>query len=172
MVNAKETERQNFNITPEQEAQLDWLKEALGAPSTKEAVLRAVSVTVALKNSLQPGYELFLHTPQGPVRLLIPDLEPNPGVHWQYLVEHAHPWRKQLYVKGRKLRAFTVWRDMIANKLSLEEAAENFDLPLDAISEIVQYCESHQDLLNMEADEERLRLEEKGVSLEPNASAR
>ena len=61
---------------------------------------------------------------------------------------------------------------MIANKLSDEETAENFDLPLDAISEIVQYCESHQDLLNMEADEERLRLEEKGVSLEPNASAR
>jgi hypothetical protein len=53
MVNAKETKRQNFNITPEQEAQLDWLKEALGAPSTKEAILRAVSVTVALKNSLQ-----------------------------------------------------------------------------------------------------------------------
>jgi hypothetical protein len=37
MVNAGETKRQDFNITSEKEAQLDWLKEALGAPSTKEA---------------------------------------------------------------------------------------------------------------------------------------
>lgn len=22
---------------------------------------------------------------------------------WQYLVTHAHPWRRQLYIKGRKL---------------------------------------------------------------------
>lgn len=86
---------------------------------------------------------------------------------WQYLVERPHPWRRQLYIKGRKLLASTVWRDMIANDMSPEEAADNWDLPLEAIHEAIRYCESHQELLKQEAEEERYRLEQKGVSLEP-----
>ncbi len=92
----------------------------------------------------------------------IPQLEA-----WQYLVSRPHPWRKQLYVKGHKLLAATVWQDMLTNQLSPEQASENWDLPLVAIAEIIGYCESHQELLKLEADEERYRLEIKGVSLEP-----
>ncbi|NWF58494.1 MAG: hypothetical protein HXY43_04070 [Fischerella sp.] len=91
--------------------------------------------------------------------------------NWQYLVARPHPWRKQLYIKGRKLLASTVWQDMIANQMSPEEAAENWDLPLSAIHEAIHYCESHQELLKLEADEERYRLEEKGVSLESTNAA-
>jgi hypothetical protein len=90
---------------------------------------------------------------------------------WQYLVARPHPWRKQLYIKGRKLLASTVWQDMIANQMSPEQAAENWDLPLSAIHETIRYCESHQELLKQEADEERYRLEEKGVSLESTNAA-
>ncbi|MEL6381101.1 MAG: hypothetical protein AAFQ89_01230 [Cyanobacteria bacterium J06626_18] len=43
----------------------------------------------------------------------------------QYLVTRAHPWRRQLYIKGRKLLASTVWRDLISNGMSPEQAAEN-----------------------------------------------
>ena len=73
---------------------------------------------------------------------------------WQYLAKRNHPWRKQLYVKGQKLLASTVWQDMITNGMSVEAAADNWDLPLDAIDEIIRYCESNQDLLKLEADEE------------------
>ncbi|MDY6803485.1 MAG: hypothetical protein SXA11_06715 [Cyanobacteriota bacterium] len=93
--------------------------------------------------------------------MLIAKPEPN----WQYLVERPHPWRRQLYIKGRKLQASTVWRDAIANEMSPEEAADNWDLPLAAIQEAFRYCQTHQDLLKMEAEEERYRLEEKEVSL-------
>ena len=51
-----------------------------------------------------------------------------------------------------------------------EQAAENWNLPLPAIYEVIRYCESHRELLKLEADEERYRLEEKGVSLEPTAT--
>ncbi|MGA9379773.1 MAG: DUF1778 domain-containing protein, partial [Phormidium sp.] len=78
------------------------------------------------------------------------------------------PWRRQLYIKGHKLLASTVWQDAIANQMSPEQAAENWDLPLPAIYEVIRYCESHQELIKLESDEERYRLEEKGVSL--NAS--
>lgn len=84
---------------------------------------------------------------------------------WQYLVTRPHRWRRQLYIKGRKLLASTVWQDMIANQMSPEQAAENWDLPLPTIYKVIRYCESHQELLKLEADEERYRLEEKGDSL-------
>ena len=44
---------------------------------------------------------------------------------WKYLVERPHPWRRQRWIKGRRLLASTVWADMIVNAMSVEEAAEN-----------------------------------------------
>ncbi len=86
--------------------------------------------------------------------------------NWQYLVARSHPWRRQLYIKGRKLLASTVWQDMMGNQMSPEQAAENWELPLSAIYEVINYCESHRELLKMEAEEERYRLEQKGFSIE------
>lgn len=83
--------------------------------------------------------------------------------NWHYLVARPHPWRRQLYIKGHKLLASTVWQDKIVNEMTPEQAAENWDLPLPAIDEVIHYCESHRDLIKLEADEERYRLEEKGV---------
>ena len=54
--------------------------------------------------------------------------------------------------------------------MSLEEAADNWNLPLAAIEEAIRYCESHQELLKLEAEEERYRLEQQGVSLEPKTT--
>jgi hypothetical protein len=82
-----------------------------------------------------------------------------------YLVEHAHPWKRQLYVKGRKLPAATVWVGMKANKLSIEEAMDNWDLPRDAIQEVTEYCENNKCLLEMEAAEEQRLLNEKGIEI-------
>ncbi|OWY65237.1 hypothetical protein B7486_43095 [cyanobacterium TDX16] len=102
--------------------------------------------------------------PDEQVELVIPGLQPPNWAQWKYLVERPHPWRRQLYVKGRRLLASTVWQDMLANELSLDETAANFSLPVDAVVEIVRYCETNQELLKMEADEERCRLEEKGLA--------
>ena len=60
---------------------------------------------------------------------------------------------------------------MTANQMSPEQAAQNWDLPLSAIYEAINYCENHQELLKLEADEERYRLEVKGVQVEPTNAA-
>lgn len=99
---------------------------------------------------------------------IVRSLQNTPEIeNWQYLVARPHAWRKQLYIKGRKLLASTVWQDMNANEMSPEQAAENWDLPLSAIYEAIRYCESHRELLKLEANEERYRLETKGVQLDP-----
>jgi len=138
----------------------------LGATNIQETLLRCVELVIALKKNLKPGNQLFLHTQSGAVRLIFPELEPPATPQWQYLVARSHPWRSQLYVKGRKLLASTVWQDLIANEMSPQEAAINWNLPVSAIYEAIDYCSNHSDLIALEAQEELFRLAEKGVSLE------
>ena len=103
---------------------------------------------------------------------IVQSLQNTPEIeNWQYLIARPHPWRKQLYIKGRKLLASTIWRDMTANPMSPEQAAQNWDLPLSAIYEAINYCENHQELVKLEADEERYRWEAKKVQLEPTNAA-
>ncbi len=82
---------------------------------------------------------------------------------WHYLVARSHPWRKQLYIKGTKILASIVWQDAIANQLSPTQIAENWELPLESIAEIMEYCQKNRSLIEVEAKEERYRLE--GVDL-------
>ena len=91
--------------------------------------------------------------------------------NWQFLVARPHPWRKQLAIKGRKLLASTIWHDILTNSMTAEQAADNWALPLAAIQEVIQYCETHQELIQLEADEEKHRLREQGVSFEPHTAA-
>jgi uncharacterized protein (DUF433 family) len=106
------------------------------------------------------------------ISTIIQSLQGNaPAESWQFLVSRPHPWRKQLYIKGRKLLAATLWSDMTTNAMTPEEVADNWDLPLAAIHEAIHYCETHPDLLRLEAEEERCRLQEKGVSLETGSAA-
>lgn len=65
------------------------------------------------------------------------------------------------------MTAAQLWRDMQVNQMNDAEAAENWDLPLEAISEIVRYCEASRDLLRAESDEEKLYLEARGVKIDP-----
>ena len=86
---------------------------------------------------------------------------------WQYLESRPDSWRQQLYFKGKRLKAFDVWMDMMVNRETPQEAAENWDLPLDAVMEAIEYCKTNQELLRKEAEQERRYLEERGISLEP-----
>ena len=105
------------------------------------------------------------------IAAIVQSLSSNQPENWQYLVSRPHPWKKQLYIKGRKLLASTVWQDQKVNSMTAEQAAENWDLPISAIYKAIQYCESHQDLIKLEADEEGYRLTTKGVSLESKTVA-
>jgi len=92
------------------------------------------------------------------------ELEPN-SLTWKYLCGRPHPWRQQLYIKGHKLLASTVWNDMVANGLTPEAAAEDRDLPVEVVTEAIRYCEMNADLIRMEAAEEKTRLLASGIAL-------
>jgi hypothetical protein len=161
------SKRLNFDITPEQEAELARLRETLGASTTKDAVLRAVRVVEVLSRETSRGARLYLRTAEGEVeRLIVPELESTEPA-WTFLVLHPHSWRRQLSIKGRRLLASTVWRDILTNGLNEADAAENWDLPVACIREVVSYCETNRALLDMEAQEERRQLLAAGANLGP-----
>src|SRR3954470_21714588 len=91
----------------------------------------------------------------------------TPAGAWQYLVARPHPWRKQLSVKGRNLSVGQLLGTVRANGLTIEQAAEAFDLPPNAIREAIAYGEQNRALIELEAAEERSRLARKGYKLEP-----
>ena len=161
--NGSSLKRQNFNVTPEEESQLQQLRETLGAASIKEALLRAARVLITLSQEVQEGKRIYAADREGnQTRLLLPDIESSQS-SWKFLTARSHSWKRQLYVKGRRLTAANVWFDMLANGRNPLETAENWDLPQEAVYEIVRYCESDRELISMEAEEEKRLLEAQGA---------
>ncbi len=167
MTKGKEIKRENFDVSPEQQADIETLQTLLETPSKKDAVLMAVQLALHLVAETKKGNQLFVgHPGEDLKRFVMLGIEKPDVRRWMYLVEHSHPWKRQLYVKGRKLPAAAVWVGIATNNLSVEEAMDNWELSKAAVHEIVEYCETHKDLLEMEAAEELRLLHEKGIEID------
>ena len=90
---------------------------------------------------------------------------------WQYLAPRPESRKKQFFVKGHRLTVTNVWFDMLANERAPQEAAENWNLPLEAIEEIIRYCEANEDLIELEADRDNRLLDEHGLKPTPEIIA-
>ena len=86
---------------------------------------------------------------------------------WQYLVRRQHPWRKQLYVKGRNMTARQLVGSMKANQLDEAAAAADNRLPVEAVREALVYVERNRELLETEAEIERLMLKRRRAARGP-----
>ncbi len=86
---------------------------------------------------------------------------------WCFLIARPHPWRRQLWIKGRNMTVGQLISTIRANQLSLEEASEDLELPLDAIREAQAYYAANRALIELEASEERRWLAQQGYPLEP-----
>ncbi len=82
---------------------------------------------------------------------------------WRYLVRRQHPWRQQLYIKGRNMTARQLVGSMKANQLDEAAAAADYRLPVEAVREAVAYVEGNRELLETEAEIERLMLKRGGI---------
>jgi histidinol phosphatase-like PHP family hydrolase len=167
MPKTNDYKRENFDINPEQQAEIACLQELIHAPTRKDAILTAIRWTLQVVTELRKGNQLYIEEldKKQLTKLMMLGINAPSISSWKYLVDIAHPWKRQLYVKGRKLPASTVWSGMIVNKLTRDQAADNWDLPAEAIDEIISYCESNKKFLELEAAEEKRRLNEKGIKI-------
>ncbi len=166
-----ESKRQNFNISPEQESELDRLRITLRAATTKDAILRAVRLVSTILGAVPGARGFYIQSSTGEmIRLILPEFDIPANADYQFLVARPHPWRRQLFVKGRKLLASTVAEDMVVNERSLAETAANWNLPVEAVTECLQYTEANLALVEAEHDEQLLQMRQAGVVFGPSAS--
>ena len=66
-----------------------------------------------------------------------------PAGDWTYLESRPHAWKRELWVKGRRVRAGVVYSSMVANSRTPEQTSAAYDLPIEAVQEIIRYCKAN-----------------------------
>jgi uncharacterized protein (DUF433 family) len=78
------------------------------------------------------------------------------GQQWTWLVRRDHPWKRQLWIKGRRIAAGDLARTAEIEGWSPEETAHQFDLPVEAVTEAIRYSATARDLIAAEEAENRM----------------
>lgn len=116
---------------------------------------------------LKPLEKLDVEEGQHFTLLLFEAVREHPQEGYQHLVVRDHSRRRQLYLRGRNLTVGQLVYSMRADHLLPEQAAERYDLPLEAIQEALGYYQAHRAVIDAEAEAEKRYLQEKGYTLEP-----
>ncbi len=131
-------------------------------PIVMDPITRQVYVLMPAPASLGvEGGDAFAGVGGGPSQAPDAPLE-TPVEPWKHLVARKHPWRKQLYLKGRNMTVRQLVWSARANKFTEEQAAVNYDLPVQAIREAFAYAEANRELLDLEGSYERYLLSQGG----------
>ncbi|MFL5242476.1 MAG: hypothetical protein ACJ8FY_10245 [Gemmataceae bacterium] len=88
-------------------------------------------------------------------------LEPRPGSNY-----------RQLFYKGRNLRAEVLYRETIGlEPRTPEELANDYRIPVEAVYEAIDYCVKNEELLRAERDRTLKRIHQGGFDRPPSAPA-
>src|SRR5262244_2061152 len=84
-------------------------------------------------------------------------LEPRPGSHY-----------RQLWVKGRHIRAEVLYRLTVGvEPRTPEEVAQDYELPVEVIHEAIDYARHNQALLEAERAREEVNMQQLGLHKPP-----
>ena len=86
---------------------------------------------------------------------------------WKYLSRRTDRKGPDLYVMGTRLPASNVWSSILVEGYTVEKAAQDWDIPVEAVRECVAFCEMHEEELSAEADRVWKEAEADGIILEP-----
>jgi uncharacterized protein (DUF433 family) len=89
-------------------------------------------------------------------------------VQYQYLEPRPGSNYRQLWVKGRHIRAEVLYRLTVgAEPRTPEEVAQDYDLPVEAVYEAIDYSMHNQELLEAERVREGARMQQLGLHKPP-----
>jgi len=61
------------------------------------------------------------------------------NTQWQHLAPNPKSAYHQLFIKGRRIRAWIIYCDHVAQDMTAEQIAEDRNLPLDVVQECIAY---------------------------------
>lgn len=83
---------------------------------------------------------------------------------YQYLEARPGSNYRQLFLKGRRIRADLVYQDIHGpDAYTPETWAENYQVPLEAVLEALDYVERNQPVIQADRDREAARLRARGL---------
>jgi uncharacterized protein (DUF433 family) len=143
-----------IELTPEQ---VEALHQESGSPTVIDPTTKTAYTLVPIEAHTNGGTNPVWESVETPVE------------SWNHLVRRNHPWRRQLYIKGRNMTVRQLLSSLPASGFDEAEAAENLELPVEAIREALTYAEQNAALLDFETAYEHLRLAERGKRLGPQS---
>jgi len=89
-------------------------------------------------------------------------------VQYQYLAPRPRSHYRQLWVKGRHIRAEVLYRLTVgAEPRTPEEVAHDYNLPVEAVQEAIDYAVRNQKILEAERAHEAARVQQLGLDRPP-----
>ena len=93
-------------------------------------------------------------------------------IQYEFLESRPRSNYKQLWVKGRHMRAEVLYRYTVGSEPeSPEQVAKEYDLPVAAVLEAIDYCTRNRDLLDTERSQEAASIRARGLDRYPHVPA-
>ena len=148
--------RLQIELAPRHQRLLLALGERMDSGGDAETTRRILDVVENIVSQIQNGHKLAVVPADDDHPDAVPELTRalRPELLYNYLVHRPHRWRRQLSFKGRRLTVGQFLGRMRAEKWTLETAAAEFDLPIEAAYEAVEYGERYASLIAAEDAED------------------
>lgn len=154
--------RWQIDLRPEDEATLLRARRALAAEGDSETGRALLGLFAKIAAAIEGGAVISFLPGDDPRAVdALPEVTRalRPETRYRWLVSVPHHWRKQLSIKGRRLTTGQLVSSMEANGQSIEDAAADWDLNVEAVAEAVDYVARNRELIEAEFAEERRRTE-------------
>ena len=93
-------------------------------------------------------------------------------VDYIYLAPYEGSGYQQYFVKGRSLRAETLFRATVGPEpMTPDEVAQDYDVPEEGVREAIHYCVRNAALLQKEREEDWAESESRGLAAAPPLSS-
>jgi uncharacterized protein (DUF433 family) len=94
------------------------------------------------------------------------NMKPSTSTTWQYLAPNPKSAYKQLFIKGRRIRARTLYGMFMSadEPMTVEEIAQDYDLPVDAVKEAIAYCQADPPEIKEDFEREERKMAATGMN--------
>lgn len=152
--------RLSVDLPPETELATRSIADRYFRGVTTDAIRAALSLLSWTIDAKRSGKRVIAVDAEGvPAQFeepVLPGLEEQLAQATTWLVKRPHPWRRQLWIKGRRLTAGDLARTIEIEGWTPEEAAAQYELPVEAVFEAQRYLSENRELVLAEERENAL----------------
>jgi uncharacterized protein (DUF433 family) len=93
-------------------------------------------------------------------------MKPSISTTWKYLAPNPRSAYKQLFIRGRRIRARTLYGmyRSAEEPMTPEQIAQEYDLPVEAVKEAIAYCQTDPPEIKEDFDREERKMEATGMN--------